>query len=369
MPETAAAHLSERHAARRDQRADDECRLVPHAARRVLVDHATSDRGAEIDRVAAPHHRIGERERLGARQALEVHRHAERRELVVRYVAARIAEDELRQLLPAELLTVALALDQLRGTNHAAFSATKMTCLAVAWNGSASSGTSGARCARSIVAATKSRSDLCVGKDDVRLEIASLHARKMPLEPLAAVRLAEAQELALTGAPDEIPHLRHVRLEDRRCDEPSAGPEHARTLRNCTLEVGDVVQHPTREDAVEGSVLEGKLLHVAYLDVDTPCARELHHARRHVDRADVRAELLHKPLGRLPQPATDVEHASPASPRPRCRTRRRRDCRRRAAHGREPCVSQSAPHSRTPSRPGVDCRASWSQDRLPRDSP
>ena len=46
--------------------------------------------------LAAPHHRIGERERLAPRQPAEVDRHAERRELVVRHLAARVRERRAR---------------------------------------------------------------------------------------------------------------------------------------------------------------------------------------------------------------------------------------------------------------------------------
>ena len=69
VTEAAAAHLPERHAARGDDRADGERRLVAHAAGRVLVDHLAAERGAQVDRLAAADHRVGERERLGGRSA------------------------------------------------------------------------------------------------------------------------------------------------------------------------------------------------------------------------------------------------------------------------------------------------------------
>jgi len=126
VPETTAAHLPERNAACRDDRTNRERRLVPHAAGRVLVDHPPTQRAAEIDRLAAAHHRVRQRERLGRRQPPEVDRHQERRDLVVRDVAARVPEHELRDLLRGELGAVALPLDQLRRTDQPAFSATKM---------------------------------------------------------------------------------------------------------------------------------------------------------------------------------------------------------------------------------------------------
>ena len=53
-----------------------------------------------------------------AGQPAEVDGHAERGHLVVGHLAARVAEDELGDLVVGELLAVALALDQLRGADH-----------------------------------------------------------------------------------------------------------------------------------------------------------------------------------------------------------------------------------------------------------
>ena len=68
--------------------------------------------------VAASDHRVREGERLGAGEAAEVDGHAPRRELVVGHLAARVAEDQLRDLVGRELLAVPLALDQLRRADH-----------------------------------------------------------------------------------------------------------------------------------------------------------------------------------------------------------------------------------------------------------
>src|SRR5439155_9635770 len=56
--------------------------------------------------------------RLPRREPAEIDRHAECRELVVGDLAACVAEDELGDLVGAELLSVPLALDQLRGVDH-----------------------------------------------------------------------------------------------------------------------------------------------------------------------------------------------------------------------------------------------------------
>ena len=53
VPEPAAAHLPERHAARRDDRPDGDRRLVADASGRVLVDDRATERRAEVDRLAA----------------------------------------------------------------------------------------------------------------------------------------------------------------------------------------------------------------------------------------------------------------------------------------------------------------------------
>ena len=155
VAETPPAHLSHRHAAGGDDRADGDRRLVADAAGRVLVDDLPSERCAEVERAAAPDHRVGERVRLGGGHALEVDGHAERGQLVVGDLAAGVAEDQLRDLLRRELLAVPLPLDQLGRADHD-LPATKTQWVERVWNGSVSSGTRSARCERVVVAATKS---------------------------------------------------------------------------------------------------------------------------------------------------------------------------------------------------------------------
>ena len=53
---------------------------------------------AEVERAAAADHRVGERVRLRRRHAAEEDGHAERGQLVVGDLAARVAEDQLRDL-------------------------------------------------------------------------------------------------------------------------------------------------------------------------------------------------------------------------------------------------------------------------------
>ena len=118
VPEPTPGHLPEGDAARGDDRADGERGLVPHPARRVLVDDAAAERGGEVERVAGADHRVRQRVRLASGEPLEVDGHAPRSHLVVGDVAARVAENELRDLLVGELVAVPLALDQVRCTNR-----------------------------------------------------------------------------------------------------------------------------------------------------------------------------------------------------------------------------------------------------------
>ena len=108
----------------------------------------------------------------------------ERRDLVVRHVAARVLEHELGDLVARQLVAVALPLDQLGDANHRGPSATKMTCRVVARKGSVNSGTSGARCARSIVAATNVAHRLGVREHEARFDVTLLDSFERPKKQL-----------------------------------------------------------------------------------------------------------------------------------------------------------------------------------------
>ena len=118
VAEAAAAHLGERHAARRHDRADRDRRLVAHAAGRVLVDHLAAERRVQVDRVARRDHRVGQVVGLLGRQAAEEDRHRERGELVVGHLVARVAEHQLVPLLRRQRAAVALPFDQLGRADH-----------------------------------------------------------------------------------------------------------------------------------------------------------------------------------------------------------------------------------------------------------
>ena len=93
-----------------------------------------------MDLVAAPHHRVGERERLAARKPLEEDGHEERRELIV----GDVAEDELVDLGCGQLVAVALALDEIDDAAH--FVATKIVMCRVTASGSSNGGMLSAKC-------------------------------------------------------------------------------------------------------------------------------------------------------------------------------------------------------------------------------
>src|SRR5205085_9307372 len=104
--------------------------------------------------------RVGEREGLRAREPAEVDRHGEGGHLVVRHLAARVAEHELRDLVRSELAAVPLAQDQLCGIDHAVC-ATKTTGWIVTTSWPSSGGISASVAKRlrdaSTYAATSSR--------------------------------------------------------------------------------------------------------------------------------------------------------------------------------------------------------------------
>ena len=121
MPEPTSAHLPERDAAGGDDRTYCDRRFVTDSSGRVLVHDPPAECGPELECVARADHRVGQRERFGARQALEVHRHAPRGHLVVGHLVTRIGEDELGELVSGEFLPVAFAFDQIRRSHHPHF--------------------------------------------------------------------------------------------------------------------------------------------------------------------------------------------------------------------------------------------------------
>src|SRR5262249_16953248 len=129
-----------------DDGADGDRRLVADTARRVLVDDPAPQRRTELNCLAAPDHRVGQRVCLRARETAEVDRHAPGGHLVVGHLVPCVREDQLREVGGGVLLAVALLLDQLRGSDHGAVSATNTQPRRVAVSGPSNAGTRSARC-------------------------------------------------------------------------------------------------------------------------------------------------------------------------------------------------------------------------------
>ena len=113
----AAAQLRHLHAARRRERGRDQRHLVADAAGRVLVDLDALDR-AEVEHLAAAHHRLRQRERLDAGHAADAHRHQPGGHLVVGDVAEEVSAEQPVDLLGWMLAAVALAADHLEGVQR-----------------------------------------------------------------------------------------------------------------------------------------------------------------------------------------------------------------------------------------------------------
>jgi hypothetical protein len=70
-----------------------------------------------------------------------------------------------------------------------------------------------------------------------------------------------------------------------------------------------VEEHPRRNRAVEGTVREGQLLHVAGLRVDSSLARQLDHPRRDVEHRHAATHLSGDARRELARAAADLEDA------------------------------------------------------------
>src|SRR4029450_12580038 len=143
VPEPASAHLAERDSAGRDDRADDDRRLVTDAAGRMLVHDLSPELAVEIEGRAALDECVSERQRLVGREPSEVDGHAERRQLIVGDLAACVAEDELADLGRGQGPAVALALDQLGRSDHALLLDDRLAGKTTAWSLAAEPGVHG----------------------------------------------------------------------------------------------------------------------------------------------------------------------------------------------------------------------------------
>jgi hypothetical protein len=91
-------------------------------------------------------------------------------------------------------------------------------------------------------------------------------------------------------------------------DQATAWPKNTRKFGDAGVEVMEVEQHPRRDNAIEGSVVEGKGSGITDVGVDATLARQLDHARRDINHDDGRAELDCDPRRKLAGSAADLEH-------------------------------------------------------------
>ncbi len=305
VAEATAGHLPERDAARRDDRADRERRLVPNAPRRVLVDDLAAERAVQVDRLAAPDHRVRQRERLRRGQAAEADGHQERRHLVVRYLPMRVAEDELAQLVSAELLARAASVRSARPAGSRRADEDDDVA-------GADDRLVEARQTRGELGSSRRRRDevargLVVGERDRAMDVTPFHGAEVAPQGGFPVLGAKVARLRADLA-DELPELGEAPFAARPRDEPAVRAKHASDLADREIDIGRVVEHPGRDDTVEAAVGEGQILDVAGTRVHASRTRELDHPLRLVDRDHLAAELVRHPLCELATTAADLEH-------------------------------------------------------------
>ena len=374
MAEAAAAHLPDRNAAGGDDRADRDRRLVADAAGRVLVDDLAAERGAEVERAAAADHRVGERVRLGGGHAAEVDGHAERGELVVGDLAARVAEDQLGDLL------------RRRAPPRSA------SARSARRDGSSRLRRDEDRDARGGVAQRHDRSGAVarVGSSSLERRDEPAHVRSVG-ERDRAVGVAALDAARSGGASSSSPFSR-AKTSPARASPPTSSPELQQVVapalvtatsrppgrrtrassRKPAVEVGHVVEHPLRRrrsrTCRRRTAAPGR----------RPRARRRRGARASstIRGGDVDARRRRQPSsarirsGELARPAADLEHALRARlPRPPRTTTSRGSApsvssrRSRGALRRPLLASRTATGRRTRVR-----RASRLEDRRARDA-
>ncbi len=119
MPQgTPADHRIGQPRRRRNGR-DQERRLVPHPARRMLIDRLLSQ-AFEIQHLTGIPHRGGQRVQLAQRQPAQKHRHQPCRQLLLGNRLPRGAFHQKANLVPVQLLAVPLLTDQIDRMQRAA---------------------------------------------------------------------------------------------------------------------------------------------------------------------------------------------------------------------------------------------------------
>ena len=117
MTQAVAGQLDHLHPQLGGERRNDERGAVAHAARRMLV-HSRAGQAGQVEPLARVDHRVGERDGLFAREAVQVAGHQEGRHLIVGDLLARVGEHEVAQLLRRQLAAVALGGDDVDGSHQ-----------------------------------------------------------------------------------------------------------------------------------------------------------------------------------------------------------------------------------------------------------
>ena len=348
VPEPAAAHLPERHAARGHDRADRERRLVADAAGRVLVDDLAPERRAEVDRLAAAHHRVGQRERLARATApgrrppcrtppadSRAPRRARTRARARRARRrASSSPSRLRSMSSAGRIIFVGHEDRIRTRGRAKRLRRSRRQLG-------REGRHHDRGARRTSATSAPSGERRLAVEVVPLDVHEVRgeklARRSPaLNDSATARRPTSSRSSQVEAASSWP---------RRAGRRAAAP--ARARREPRSRSGDVVEHPRRDGAVELAVGERQLLDVAEPGVDPalrPPARPS--AARDRSPPPPPPSLARDPLGQL----------APARSRPRGRaagatsaTASTMRARERRRPSRTPVYAARAP--RSPTRP------------------
>ena len=172
----------------------------------------------------------------------------------------------------------------------------------------------------------RSRPSSPIGEHDRAIRVAPLDLREVRSQCASPLLVPEREARGHLSA-EEIPELLHVRVAERCGHQPATAADDACKLADAEIEIGHVVEHPVRGDAVELTVREGKALDVGDLRVDPAGPAS---ARPSAARCRRR-----RPRRRAP-----AERAPRARP---CRNRRRGSVRARFADGLEDGVIRVTP--------------------------
>ena len=126
--------------------------------------------------------------------------------------------------------------------------------------------------------------------------------------PFSALKLRLGRERA-----EPAPQLAEVPTAVRDGDEATTRHEHAAELGEAAIEIGDVVEHPGRDRAVERLGLKRERLHVSDERVDAAGPRELDHPLGLVDGGDLGLARRFARRARPPRPTSSTRRGAIAT--------------------------------------------------------